>query len=171
MTDQILITGCGTFIPSEVIDNETLVKAYNTHVEEYNREFSAEIAAGDRTALKTSSADFIKNASGIEERHVMEAGGIIDPKRLRPNLGDRNPDELSYQAEMGLAAAKNALDQAKKSTSDVGMLISACSNYERPYPSLAIEVQKALGIDGFAFDMNVACSSVPFAIRLAYNSL
>ena len=113
MTDQILITGCGTFIPSEVIDNETLVKAYNAHVEEYNREYSVEIAAGDRTALKTSSADFIKNASGIEERHVMEASGIIDPKRLRPNLGDRNPDELSYQAEMGLAAAKNALDQAK----------------------------------------------------------
>ena len=50
------------------------------------------------------------------------------------------------------------------------MLIS-CSNYERPYPGLAIEVQKALGINGFGFDMNVACSSVPFAIRLAYNAL
>jgi beta-ketodecanoyl-[acyl-carrier-protein] synthase len=72
---------------------------------------------------------------------------------------------------MGLAAAKSALDQANKSAKDVGMLISACSNFERPYPSLAIEVQKALGIVGFAFDMNVACSSVPFAIRLAYNSL
>ena len=35
LTDQILITGCGTY-SSEVIDNETLVKAYNTHVEEYN---------------------------------------------------------------------------------------------------------------------------------------
>ena len=171
MTDQILITGCGTFIPPEVIDNETLVKAYNAHVEEYNQEYSAEIASGDRTALKTSNADFIKNASGIEERHVMEASGIIDPQRLRPNLEDRNPDELSYQGEMGFAAAKNALDQANKSANDVGLLISACSNYERPYPSLAIEVQKALGIDGFAFDMNVACSSVPFAIRLAYNSL
>ena len=171
MTDQILITGCGTFIPSEVIDNETLVKAYNTHVEEYNREYSVEIAAGVRTALKTSSADFIKNASGIEERHVMEASGIIDPQRLRPDLEDRNPDELSYQAEMGLAAAKNALNKANKSVRDVGMLISACSNYERPYPSLAIEVQKALGINGFGFDMNVACSSVPFAIRLAYNAL
>jgi len=165
LTDQILITGCGTFIPPEVIDNETLVKAYNAHVEEYNQEYSAEIASGDRTALKTSSADFIKNASGIETRHVMEASGIIDPKRLRPNLEDRNPDELSYQGEMGFAAAKNALDQANKSANDVGLLISACSNYERPYPSLAIEVQKALGIDGFAFDMNVACSSVPFAIR------
>ena len=171
MTNQILITGCGTFIPPEVIDNETLVKAYNAHVKEHNQEYSEEIAVGDKTALKTSSADFIKNASGIEERRVMEASGIVDPRRLRPELKDRNPDELSYQAEMGLAAAKNALNQANKSASDVGMLISACSNYERPYPSLAIEVQEALGITGFAFDMNVACSSVPFAIRLAYNSL
>ena len=61
---------------------------------------------------------------------------------------------------MGLAAAKNALNKANKSVRDVGMLISACSNYERPYPGLAIEVQKALGINGFGFDMNVACSSI-----------
>ena len=86
MTDQILITGCGTFIPPEVIDNETLVKAYNFHVEEHNQEYSKEIAVGDKTALKTSSADFIKNASGIEERHVMEASGIVDPRRLRPEF-------------------------------------------------------------------------------------
>ena len=171
MTNQILITGCGTFIPPEVVDNETLVKAYNAHVKEHNQEYSEEIAVGDKAALKASSADFIKNASGIEERRVMEASGIVNPRRLRPELKDRKPDELSYQAEMGLAAAKNALNQANKSANDVGMLISACSNYERPYPSLAIEVQEALGITGFAFDMNVACSSVPFAIRLAYNSL
>ena len=60
LTNQILITGCGTFIPPEVIDNETLVKAYNAHVKEHNQEYSEEIAVGDKTALKTSSADFIK---------------------------------------------------------------------------------------------------------------
>jgi beta-ketodecanoyl-[acyl-carrier-protein] synthase len=32
---------------------------------------------------------------------------------------------------------------------------------------MAIEVQKALGIDGFAFDMNVACSSATFGIKTA----
>jgi beta-ketodecanoyl-[acyl-carrier-protein] synthase len=32
---------------------------------------------------------------------------------------------------------------------------------------MAIEVQQALGIDGFAFDMNVACSSATFGIKTA----
>jgi beta-ketodecanoyl-[acyl-carrier-protein] synthase len=171
LTPQILITGCGTFVPQEVIDNETLVHSYNVYVEKHNQEYSAEISVGEKVALKASSADFIKNSSGIEERHVIEASGIIDPCRMRPNLDDRALDKLSYQAEMGISAVSKALHQANKSACDVGMLISVCSNYERPYPGLAIEVQKALGINGFAFDMNVACSSVPFAIRLAYNTL
>jgi beta-ketodecanoyl-[acyl-carrier-protein] synthase len=38
---------------------------------------------------------------------------------------------------------------------------------QRPYPAMAIEVQQALGIDGFAFDMNVACSSATFGIKTA----
>ena len=38
---------------------------------------------------------------------------------------------------------------------------------QRPYPAMAIEVQQALGIEGFAFDMNVACSSATFGIKTA----
>ena len=37
----------------------------------------------------------------------------------------------------------------------------------RAYPAIAIEVQQALGIKGFGFDMNVACSSATFAIQSA----
>ena len=32
---------------------------------------------------------------------------------------------------------------------------------------MAIEVQQALGIEGFGFDMNVACSSATFGIKTA----
>jgi beta-ketodecanoyl-[acyl-carrier-protein] synthase len=46
-------------------------------------------------------------------------------------------------------------------------VIVACSNLQRAYPAVAIEVQTALGITGFAFDMNVACSSATFGIDLA----
>jgi NADP-dependent 3-hydroxy acid dehydrogenase YdfG len=46
-------------------------------------------------------------------------------------------------------------------------VICAASNHERAYPAIAIEVQQALGIDGFAFDMNVACSSATFGIQAA----
>jgi beta-ketodecanoyl-[acyl-carrier-protein] synthase len=38
---------------------------------------------------------------------------------------------------------------------------------QRAYPAMAIEIQEALGIDGFGFDMNVACSSATFGIKTA----
>jgi beta-ketodecanoyl-[acyl-carrier-protein] synthase len=50
-------------------------------------------------------------------------------------------------------------------------LICAAANMQRPYPAMGVEIQTALGIDGYAFDMNVACSSATFAIELAYNAV
>jgi beta-ketodecanoyl-[acyl-carrier-protein] synthase len=38
---------------------------------------------------------------------------------------------------------------------------------QRPYPAMAVEVQEALGIEGYGFDMNVACSSATFGIQTA----
>ncbi len=46
-------------------------------------------------------------------------------------------------------------------------VICAASNMERAYPAIAIEVQDLLGIEGFGFDMNVACSSATFGIQAA----
>jgi beta-ketodecanoyl-[acyl-carrier-protein] synthase len=46
-------------------------------------------------------------------------------------------------------------------------VICAASNMQRAYPAMAIEIQQALGIDGFGFDMNVACSSATFGIKTA----
>ena len=54
---------------------------------------------------------------------------------------------------------------------DVDAVIVACSNLQRPYPAIAIEVQEALGIEGFAYDMNVACSSATFGLQAAVNSV
>ena len=44
-------------------------------------------------------------------------------------------------------------------------MICAASNMQRAYPAMAVEVQAALGAEGFAFDMNVACSSATFGIQ------
>ena len=39
---------------------------------------------------------------------------------------------------------------------------------QRAYPAMSIEIQAALGMDtGWAFDMNVACSSATFGIDMA----
>jgi len=54
---------------------------------------------------------------------------------------------------------------------DIELVIVACSNLERPYPAVAVELQAALGAGGFAFDMNVACSSATFAIETAANAI
>jgi beta-ketodecanoyl-[acyl-carrier-protein] synthase len=70
-------------------------------------------------------------------------------------------------AEMGVASARDALKSADRRPSDIDAVIVGASNMERAYPAVAIEIQSALGIDGFAFDMNVACSSATFALQAA----
>jgi beta-ketodecanoyl-[acyl-carrier-protein] synthase len=86
---------------------------------------------------------------------------------MAPRIAERSPDVNSIQCEMALAAAKPALEQAGVSANDVDVVIVACSNLQRPYPAIAVEVQAALGTPGFAFDMNVACSSATFGISAA----
>ena len=75
-----------------------------------------------------------------------------------PNLPERDNDSLSLQAEMAVAAGRDAL-AAAGAAAEIDMVIVACSNMQRAYPAMAIEVQQALGCGGFAYDMNVACSS------------
>ncbi len=161
------ITGTGVFTPSEVITNAELVKAFNAYVDLYNAENAAAIAAGTLPAKDYSSEDFIFKASGIEQRYVIDKKGILDPTVMHPLLRQRDDDEPSLMAEMALDAARKALDAAGKTAADVGAVICAASNLERAYPAVAIEIQQLLGVGGFAFDMNVACSSATFGIQAA----
>ncbi|WP_129138681.1 beta-ketoacyl-ACP synthase III [Modicisalibacter coralii] len=168
---RAVITGTGLYTPPHAIDNATLVDAFNTWVDDENRRHAEAIARGEREPLLHSSSEFIVKASGIHSRYVLDASGILDPERMRPRLPQRTDDEPSIQCEMGRAAALEALDRAQVAPADVDMLIVACSNLERPYPAVAVELQAALGTRGFAFDMNVACSSATFAIEMAANAV
>lgn len=161
------ITGTGVFTPSETITNAELVAAFNAYADLYNAEHADEIAAGTVEAKDHSSEEFIFKASGIEQRYVMVKDGILDPTVMYPKMRQRSDDEPSIMAEMALKAAKIALENAGKTAADVGAVICAASNLERAYPAVAIEIQDLLGIQGFAFDMNVACSSATFGIQAA----
>ena len=86
---------------------------------------------------------------------------------MHPLLRQRSDDEPSIMAEMGVDACQKALAAAGKTAADVGAVICAASNLERAYPAVAIEIQELLGVQGFAFDMNVACSSATFGIQAA----
>lgn len=161
------ITGTGVFTPDQVITNAELVRAFNAYVDIYNAEHSGEIAAGTLPAKDHSSEEFILKASGIEQRYVIDKTGILDPHIMHPLLRQRTDDEPSLMAEMALDAAQKALAAAGKTAADVDAVICAASNLERAYPAVAIEIQDLLEINGFSFDMNVACSSATFGIQAA----
>ena len=165
--NEIVISGTGVFTPKESITNKELVEAYNSYAKNFNNQNKDLINKGDLEALELSNEDFIYNASGIKNRYVMDKKGILDPDIMHPILDRRNNDEPSILAEMSIEAAKQALEVSGKEPSDIDAVITACSNLERAYPAIAIEVQQFLGIKGFAFDMNVACSSATFGIQAA----
>lgn len=164
---QIAITGTGLFTPPLSISNEELVAAFNAWVDAENAKNADAIARGEKKALERSSADFITSASGIGRRYVMDRDGILDPNILAPRIAERSNEEPSIQCEMAVAAAREALASANARAEDVGAVIVACSNTQRAYPAISVEVQEALGAKGFAFDMNVACSSATFGINVA----
>ncbi len=164
---QAVIAATGLYTPPHSISNEELVEAFNTYVERFNAANTRAIEAGEIEPLTPSSAEFIEKASGIKSRFVMDKAGIIDPEVMRPAIAERSNEELSILAEMAVEAAKEAIARWGKPVSEIGAVLCAASNMQRPYPAMAIEVQQALGIEGFAFDMNVACSSATFGIKTA----
>jgi len=166
-THRPVISATGLFTPNESITNDELVESFNAFVERHNRDNAAAIAAGDAASLEPSSVEFIEKASGIKARHVVSKAAVLDPARMCPQIDARSNDELSIMAEIGVAAAREALEHAGRDPGDVDAVLCAASNMQRPYPAMGIEIQHALGIDGFAFDMNVACSSATFGIQTA----
>ncbi|MBW4933356.1 beta-ketoacyl-ACP synthase III [Marinobacter sp. F4206] len=168
---KAVISGTGLYTPPETIDNDELVEAFNQYVELFNSEHADDIARGEVAPLQPSSSAFIEKASGIKRRHVINKDGILDPTRMTPLIPERSNDEHSVQCDMALSACKEALEQAGKTAADVDAVIVACSNLQRAYPAISIEVQQALGVNGFAYDMNVACSSATFGLQAAVNSV
>lgn len=162
-----VIAATGLFTPEQSISNAELVQAYNAWAELENARNAEEIAAGTREPLTPSSVEFIEKASGIKSRFVLDKTGVLDPERMVPHLPERSNDELSILAEMAVKAAQEAIAAWGKPVSEIGAVLCAASNMQRPYPAMAIEVQQALGIEGFAFDMNVACSSATFGLKTA----
>ncbi|MGJ8564262.1 MAG: beta-ketoacyl-ACP synthase III [Alphaproteobacteria bacterium] len=164
---QAVISATGLWTPEQSISNEELVEGFNAYVDKWNAENSDKIASGEKLPLEHSSAPFIEKASGIKSRFVISKDPILDPNIMAPRIPARPNEEPSILAEIAVKAAKQALEKAGRKPEDVGAVIVACSNLQRGYPAIAVEVQSLLGTSGFAFDMNVACSSATFGIETA----
>lgn len=171
MSLSVVLVSTGLCVPDYAVSNNELVACFNQYVHDFNKEHQLAIQAGKIAALKESSNEFILKASGIESRYFFAIDGILDPKKMLPYIPERDPEVLSIQAEKGVKACQDALKRANLKPSDIDMIVLACSSMQRSYPAIAIEIQKELGVQGFAYDMNVACSSATFGLFNAYNAI
>lgn len=169
--NKVVISGTGLYTPSESISNEELIACFNAYVQKFNQENAAAIAAGEVKALEESSVAFIEKASGIKSRYVINKDGVLDVDRMVPHIPERSDDEPSVMCEIAITACQQALERAGRTAADVDAVICAASNMQRAYPAMSVEIQNALGIDGYGYDMNVACSSATFGIQAAVSAI
>lgn len=109
-----------------------------------NADLVAELAAH---AVQTS-ADWIVARTGIEARHFAA--------------------KEVCSSDLGVEAARRALQAADASAQDIDLIIVATSTPDMVFPSTACILQGKLGISGgAAFDVQAVCSGFIYALTLA----
>ena len=99
-----------------------------------------------------TSDQWIRERTGIEERHIA------------------SEDETT--ADIGTAAAEQALERAGVKAEDIDLIILATSTPDNTFPATAVDIQARLGIThGAAFDMQAVCSGFVFGLATADNFL
>lgn len=164
-TADVRIVATGLYTPPNAISNDELVASFNAYVDRYNDAHASEIECGSIEPLQKSSAEFIEKASGIKSRYAIDRDGILDTARMAPRIEARPNEQLALLAEIAVFAARDAMRAADLKPGDIDGVICAASNMQRGYPAVAVEIQDALGIDGYGFDMNIACASATFGIE------
>ena len=112
---------------------------------------------------RLSNADLVSElaAKGVEtsDEWIVERTGI----RAR-----HFASEGVFSSDLGLEAAKKALEAAGRSAKDVDLLIVATSTPDMVFPSTACILQNKLGANGCAaFDVQAVCSGFVYALAVA----
>jgi 3-oxoacyl-[acyl-carrier-protein] synthase-3 len=109
---------------------------------------NADLAADLATRGVETSDEWIVERTGIRARHFAA------------------PDVTS--SDLGVEAAKNALQAAGLQASDIDLIIVATSTPDMVFPSAACILQNKLGIAGCAaFDVQAVCSGFVYALTVA----
>ncbi|MDB5953490.1 beta-ketoacyl-ACP synthase III [Ramlibacter sp.] len=109
-----------------------------------NAELATQLAAN---GIETSD-EWIVERTGIRARHFAE-----------PDVGS---------SELGVHAARRALEAAGRQPSDIDLIIVATSTPDMVFPSTATILQNKLGIAGCpAFDVQAVCSGFVYALTVA----
>lgn len=88
--------------------------------------------------------------------------------RERTGIGSRHVSTGETVADLAVAAAKRALDEAGVAGEDVELILVASCSSEMALPCVACQVQSEIGAHkAVAFDLNAACSGFLFAMNTA----
>lgn len=113
----------------------------------------AQIVTNDELATRIDTTDeWIRQRTGIRQRHVAAEGELT--------------------SDLGIAAAREAMNQAGISPAEVDMVVCATSTPDETFPATATRIQDRLGIrQGAAFDVQAVCSGFVYGLAVADNFL
>ncbi len=118
------IAGTGSYLPEKIVTNLDLEKTMDT------------------------SDDWIRERTGIRQRHIAAAG--------------------ENSSDLGLAASRNAIEMAKIDASEIDLIVVATTTPDKIFPSNACIIQRQLNIHGCpAFDVQAVCSGFVYALDVA----
>ena len=103
----------------------------------------------DLEKMVDTTDEWIFSRTGIRERHIVQ---------------DETTSDLAYEA------AKQAITAASIQASDIDLIVIATTTPDKIFPSVAVMVQRKLGIAGCAaFDVQAVCSGFVYALAVANN--
>lgn len=103
----------------------------------------------DLEKMVDTTDEWIFSRTGIRERHIVQ---------------DETTSDLAYEA------AKQAIVAASIQASDIDLIVVATTTPDKIFPSVAVMVQRKLGIAGCAaFDVQAVCSGFVYALTVADN--
>lgn len=125
MAIRSIISGTGHYVPPKVVTNFELEKVMNT------------------------SDEWIRQRSGIRERHYAE-----------PGVGS---------SDLATAAALKAIEAAHLDKSEIEFIIAATLSPDHYFPGIGVAVQNNLGLNGIigALDVRNQCSGFIYALSIA----
>ncbi len=110
------------------------------------------VTNADLARIVDTTDEWIVERSGIKERRIAADGELT--------------------SDMGLAAAKAALEDAQMDAQDVDLIVLATATPDQTFPATAVTVQAELGIThGAAFDLQAVCSGFVYGLSVADNFL
>ncbi|MGH7754619.1 MAG: 3-oxoacyl-ACP synthase, partial [Gemmatimonadales bacterium] len=118
------MVGSAHYVPAKVLSNHDLEKMLDT------------------------SDDWIRERTGIRERHVAAPGESL--------------------TSMAKCAASRLFQETGTGPEDIDALVVATASWDRLLPSAACDIQAAIGaVNAAAFDVGAACAGYLYALQVA----